>query len=135
MVRPVGKCVFVFAGGTSYDFASFGPPALSADALRELSKENRDRHIEEQQSFRKNKGPDFKSRLTAYLNVAGPNQRKVRNWVEDRYEFDPTDTGYPLRRVSVVHGRFVGATPFDGVIVQPENEPQSAAAGSGGGNN
>jgi hypothetical protein len=37
-----------------------------------------------------------------------------------------------LRRVSVVHGRFIGATPFDGVILQPESEPQSAAAGSGG---
>jgi photosystem II stability/assembly factor-like uncharacterized protein len=45
------------------------------------------------------------------------------------------DSGFPLRRVNVVHGRFVGATPFDGVIVQPENEPQSAAAGSGGGSN
>jgi photosystem II stability/assembly factor-like uncharacterized protein len=42
------------------------------------------------------------------------------------------DSGYPLRRVSIVHGRFIGATPFDGVILQPENEPQSAAAGSGG---
>ena len=45
------------------------------------------------------------------------------------------DSGYPLRRVSVVHGRFIGATPFDGVILQPENEPQSAAAGSGGASN
>jgi photosystem II stability/assembly factor-like uncharacterized protein len=45
------------------------------------------------------------------------------------------DSGYPLRRVSVVHGRFIGATPFDGVIMQPENESQSAAAGSGGGSN
>ncbi len=27
------------------------------------------------------------------------------------------DAGYPLRRVSVVHGRLIGATPFDGVIV------------------
>jgi len=45
------------------------------------------------------------------------------------------DSGFPLRRVSVVHGRLVGATPFDGVIVQPENEPQSAAAGSGGASN
>jgi photosystem II stability/assembly factor-like uncharacterized protein len=43
------------------------------------------------------------------------------------------DSGYPLRRVSVVHGRFIGATPFDGVVLQPENDPQSAAAGSGGG--
>ena len=45
------------------------------------------------------------------------------------------DSGFPLRRVSVVHGRFVGATPFDGVIVQPDSEPQSAAAGSGGASN
>jgi photosystem II stability/assembly factor-like uncharacterized protein len=39
------------------------------------------------------------------------------------------DSGYPLRRVSVVHGHYVGATPFDGVISQPENESQSANAG------
>jgi photosystem II stability/assembly factor-like uncharacterized protein len=41
------------------------------------------------------------------------------------------DSGFPLRRVSVVHGHYVGATPFDGVIAQPESEPQSANAGSG----
>jgi photosystem II stability/assembly factor-like uncharacterized protein len=45
------------------------------------------------------------------------------------------DSGFPLRRVSVVHGRFVGATPFDGVIVEPDSEPQSAAAGTGGASN
>ena len=45
------------------------------------------------------------------------------------------DSGYPLRRVSVVHGRFVAATPFDGVILQPENGPQSAAADGGGASN
>jgi len=42
------------------------------------------------------------------------------------------DSGYPLRRISVVRGRFIGATQFDGVIVQPENESQSASAGLGG---
>jgi photosystem II stability/assembly factor-like uncharacterized protein len=41
------------------------------------------------------------------------------------------DSGYPLRRISVVHGRFMAATPFDGVIVQPDSEPQSAAADAG----
>jgi len=40
------------------------------------------------------------------------------------------DSGYPLRRVSVMGGRFVGATPFDGVVLQPDGEPMSAAAGS-----
>ncbi len=41
------------------------------------------------------------------------------------------DTGFPLRRVSVIGGRLVGATPFDGVILQPENESISAAADAG----
>ncbi len=42
------------------------------------------------------------------------------------------DTGYPLRRLSIIGGRLVGATPFDGVILQPEDESISAAAGVGG---
>jgi len=41
------------------------------------------------------------------------------------------DAGYPLRRVSVVGGRYIGATPFDGVVLQPENENISAAADAG----
>ncbi|GAC1431299.1 MAG: hypothetical protein NVS9B5_14170 [Terriglobales bacterium] len=41
------------------------------------------------------------------------------------------DSGYALRNVHVVRGRFVAATPFDGVIVQPENESRSASAGLG----
>jgi photosystem II stability/assembly factor-like uncharacterized protein len=40
------------------------------------------------------------------------------------------DSGFPLRRISVVHGHYVAATPFDGVIAQPENETQSASGGS-----
>lgn len=41
------------------------------------------------------------------------------------------DSGYTLRNVHVVHGHFVASTPFDGVIVQPENEARSASAGVG----
>ena len=41
------------------------------------------------------------------------------------------DSGFPLRRVSIIGGRFVGATPFDGVILQPEGESISAAAEAG----
>jgi photosystem II stability/assembly factor-like uncharacterized protein len=39
------------------------------------------------------------------------------------------DTGYPLRHISVVHGRFLGSTPFDGVVIQPENDDHSASMG------
>jgi photosystem II stability/assembly factor-like uncharacterized protein len=42
------------------------------------------------------------------------------------------DSGFPLRRVGIFGGRYVGATPFDGVILQPENESISAAAEAGG---
>jgi len=38
------------------------------------------------------------------------------------------DSGYPLRHISVVNGHYVGATPFDGVIVQTESEGRSASA-------
>jgi photosystem II stability/assembly factor-like uncharacterized protein len=38
------------------------------------------------------------------------------------------DCGYPLHSVSVVHGRFLGATAFDGVVMQPANETESASA-------
>lgn len=41
------------------------------------------------------------------------------------------DAGYPLRHISVVHGRFVAATPFDGVIVQPDSQLERASAGVG----
>jgi len=41
------------------------------------------------------------------------------------------DTGFPLRRVSVMGGRYVAATPFDGVVLQPESGDISAAAGQG----
>jgi photosystem II stability/assembly factor-like uncharacterized protein len=40
------------------------------------------------------------------------------------------DTGYPLRHIKVVHGRFLAATPFDGVVIQPDNDDHSAAAGA-----
>ena len=38
------------------------------------------------------------------------------------------DSGYPLRGVSVVQGRFMAATPFDGVIAQPGDGSESASA-------
>jgi len=41
------------------------------------------------------------------------------------------DAGYPLRRVSVVGGRFIAATPFDGVVLQPGDGNMSAAADAG----
>ena len=54
LAHPIGKAVFVFAGGTSETLDSFG---------KELNEEEK----------RVAKVPDFVSRLKGYLNVLGPN--------------------------------------------------------------
>ena len=85
LTHPIGKCVFVFAGGTSPDKENFG------------SKEGEEGY----RDFQLRKGPDFISRLHGYLNVLGPNRKKRLEsngkWVED-----PTDVGFPLRRALLI---------------------------------
>ncbi len=54
IVHPIGRCIFVFAGGTSHTMDQFGS-GLSEAEQRAL------------------KLPDFISRLKGFLNVLGPN--------------------------------------------------------------
>jgi hypothetical protein len=53
-VHPIGRAIFVFAGGTSSSYDEF---CCSEDAA----------------SFRAVKGPDFVSRLRGFVNIKGPN--------------------------------------------------------------
>jgi hypothetical protein len=71
--HPLGKCILVFAGGTSASFEQFTRPMTSEDA-------------EEQKTFRDLKVPDFISRLRGTINVLGPNQQ------------NENDKNYMLRR-------------------------------------
>jgi hypothetical protein len=57
VVHPIGRAIFVFAGGTSESMAEFGHD-IPGDTFRAL------------------KGPDFVSRLKGYVDVLGPNPRK-----------------------------------------------------------
>jgi photosystem II stability/assembly factor-like uncharacterized protein len=41
-----------------------------------------------------------------------------RNW-------SPINSGWPLRGVSSAHGRLLGITPFDGVVIQPDTSASS----------
>lgn len=113
ITHPVGKCFFVFAGATSPTFDTFGPlnpqdlSRAELDALRAeptLLQEVEARWLE----FVLKKGPDFKSRLAAYLDVLGPNQRQVcvvengrRRWIDD-----PTDLCCPVRRALFIRSQF-----------------------------
>jgi len=81
--HPIGKSVFVFAGGTSYDVESFGPKATDPQDCKD---------------FRLKKGPDFKSRLSGYINVLGPNRRQKFDAKKEQWCDDMSDVCYPIRR-------------------------------------
>lgn len=87
ITHTLGKCVFVFAGGTAETFEEFGPQGSDPDA---------ERH------FRLAKGPDFKSRLDGYLNVLGPNQRRLPEDGGGERKNDPEDIFFPVRRALIV---------------------------------
>lgn len=55
--HPIGRSIFVFAGGISESMESFGKDMT-------------------EQEFRDAKGPDFVSRLKGYVNILGPNRQK-----------------------------------------------------------
>ena len=63
-IHPIGKAIFVFAGGTSSTFKGFCGEDL------EDAKEQKQFSLE----FKSAKGPDFISRLRGYVNILGPNQ-------------------------------------------------------------
>lgn len=65
-VHPVGKAIFVFAGGLSETFSRFSRTALPASTT-EAERTN------ELNRFREAKGPDFVSRLRGFVDVKGPN--------------------------------------------------------------
>jgi DNA polymerase III delta prime subunit len=92
LVHAIGKCVFVFAGGTSPRFRDFAARGSS-------------------DSFRAAKGPDFVSRLDGHLDVLGPNrrlravERVVGGETVEVEENDPDDIGMPLRRALMLRGQ------------------------------
>lgn len=101
LTHALGKCIFIFAGGTSRTFETFGPPEFLEG-----------KESEAYGPFRLAKGPDFKSRLDGYLNVVGPNRRQVSapegssNDVEMiggyRFMDDLEDIHFPIRRALMI---------------------------------
>jgi hypothetical protein len=63
-LHPIGKAIFVFAGGTSSTFAEFCGEEIADE-------QEHKRFLLE---FKGAKGPDFLSRLRGYVNILGPNQ-------------------------------------------------------------
>ncbi|RLA56816.1 MAG: hypothetical protein DRR04_13795, partial [Gammaproteobacteria bacterium] len=93
VTHPIGKCIFIFAGGTCKTIKEF-------QSIEEVG---------DGKSFKELKGPDFVSRLKGYLNVLGPNPRNIGG-IDD-----PSDVGYPIRRAIMlrVHAERFGSNRLD----------------------
>lgn len=63
-IHPIGKAIFVFAGGTSSTYDYFCGENIEDETETKI-------FIKE---FQAAKGPDFISRLRGYVNILGPNQ-------------------------------------------------------------
>jgi hypothetical protein len=82
LIHPIGRCIFVFAGGTSHRMDLFGAD-MSEDDKRAI------------------KLPDFISRLKGFLNVLGPNP----------IEGTDPDPYYVMRRALILRSIFERNTP------------------------
>lgn len=86
--HPVGKCIFIFAGGTSHSFDEFAGRANSDNP-------------EEKQRFKEAKCPDFISRLRGTVDILGPNPT------------GDNDRGYLLRRGILLRSLCKKASPHE----------------------
>jgi hypothetical protein len=67
-VHPFGKCIFIFAGGTSSTYEEFIRPI---DPEYQPNRKEEEAHMKNRAHFKEVKGSDFVSRLRGYLNIKG----------------------------------------------------------------
>jgi hypothetical protein len=66
-MHPIGKAIFVFAGGTCSTFHEFSGSKINYQDNQEAP------NAAAREEFRSAKGTDFVSRLRGYVNIKGPN--------------------------------------------------------------
>ena len=112
-VHPLGKTIFVFAGGTKNSFEEFakeldkkeGPnsknsPTSGCDNTlqNKPAEESEDDRLQKLKAL---KIPDFISRLKGFINIKGIDKK---NAINDAEKNTPEDTLYSLRRAIVLKG-------------------------------
>ncbi|MCX6250844.1 MAG: RyR domain-containing protein [Bacteroidetes bacterium] len=98
-IHPVGKSIFVFAGGTRSSFSDFEQNIGSEPAVKShLSEEEKKREEQKRmEQFREAKGPDFVSRLRGFINILGPNPNNRSG---------RTDNSFIIRRAKILRVTF-----------------------------
>lgn len=110
--HPIGKSIFIFAGGTSYTFDTFGIEKPKEPVSKEaIDLKNYEINLNSFNDFILKKGPDFKSRLSGYLDIQGPNPLekldKVGKIMKDKNGnviYNDDDIQYPVRRALFIRG-------------------------------
>lgn len=112
ITHPIGKSIFIFAGGTSYTFETFGiQKPIEPQSNDPIAIKNYEVILNSYNDFILKKGPDFKSRLSGYLNIQGPNQLEkldeVGKIIKDKNGivlYNEEDIQYPVRRALFIRG-------------------------------
>jgi hypothetical protein len=76
--HPIGRAIFVFAGGTSSSIKGF---TMGSESKKQKKRDDI-------QQFIAAKGPDFVSRLKGYVNILGPNPIDMENHQDTAPRFD-----------------------------------------------
>ncbi|MCD4696001.1 MAG: hypothetical protein K8S16_07145 [Bacteroidales bacterium] len=126
ITHNIGRCIFIFAGGTSYDFKHFGHTEPDKPEFAKYNDyriydydlaEYKEKH-QKFENFKLKKGPDFKSRLSGYFNVMGPNQEYTYNEKTGKWDIlTHSDVYYPIRRANL----FNALSGFDASISEIDN--------------
>lgn len=112
ITHPIGKSIFIFAGGTSYTFETFGiEKPNKPDPKDSIALNDYEILLGSYTDFILKKGPDFKSRLSGYLNIQGPNQLemldidgKIMKDADGNTIYNENDIQYPVRRALFIRG-------------------------------
>jgi hypothetical protein len=112
ITHPIGKSIFIFAGGTSYTFDTFGiEKPKEPDSKEVIALKNYEIILNSYNDFILKKGPDFKSRLSGYLDIQGPNQLekldkvgKILKDAKGNVVYNEEDIQYPVRRALFIRG-------------------------------
>jgi hypothetical protein len=105
---PIGRAIFVFAGGTSHYFEAFDRTNAARDADR----------------FRAAKGPDFVSRLRGFLNIKGPNPTNPTGTSDEQAR--AADLAHLVRRAIVLR---TSIERFHPQLIDPRTGLASIASG------
>ncbi len=121
-IHPLGRAIFVFAGGTAHTFEDF------SDQLSKLKTQHDEQNkiLENQKNgdgkatleqvwelrrqiaeLEQKKLPDFVSRLSGYVNIAGLNKRLDADAADSKTANNSDDMSWILRRAIILRSIFV----------------------------